>query len=258
MPKIYLSPSTQEYNKYYDGNGNEEYYMNLIADAMEPYLEASGISYTRNDPDEGLSKAIAQSNSGNYDLHLALHSNASPDSLSGTLRGTDFYYYTVSQNGKRAATVLADNFKSIYPAPELVKTIPTMILAEVRRTRNPAVLAELAYHDNAQDAEWLRSNIEEIARNLVQGLCEYFGINFVDIKSPEPSPDYERVGVVTTNGGRLNIRARPSTDSAVIAQIPNGIRVSIIEKVGNWYIVEYDGVIGFVNSDYITLLTREG
>ena len=41
MPLIYLSPSTQEFNPYVNG-GNEEYYMNLIADAMVPYLEASG------------------------------------------------------------------------------------------------------------------------------------------------------------------------------------------------------------------------
>ena len=34
MPTIYLSPSTQEFNPY-SGGGNEEYYMNLIADAME-------------------------------------------------------------------------------------------------------------------------------------------------------------------------------------------------------------------------------
>ena len=51
MPSIYLSPSTQEYNLYYDGAGSEEYYMNLIADAMEPYLTASGIVFTRNTPD---------------------------------------------------------------------------------------------------------------------------------------------------------------------------------------------------------------
>lgn len=30
MPKVYLSPSLQEYNPYVDG-GNEEYYMNLVA-----------------------------------------------------------------------------------------------------------------------------------------------------------------------------------------------------------------------------------
>lgn len=38
MPRIFLSPSTQEYNPYITGNGSEEYFMNLIADAMEPYL----------------------------------------------------------------------------------------------------------------------------------------------------------------------------------------------------------------------------
>ena len=37
MPTIYLSPSTQEFNPY-NGGGNEEYYMNLIADAMEEML----------------------------------------------------------------------------------------------------------------------------------------------------------------------------------------------------------------------------
>ena len=47
MPKIYLSPSAQEFNHYVDG-GNEEYYMNLIADAMEPYLTAGGIDFSRN------------------------------------------------------------------------------------------------------------------------------------------------------------------------------------------------------------------
>ena len=58
MPKVYLSPSLQEYNPYVDG-GNEEYYMNLIADAMEPYLIASGIEVDRNRPDMTLSQAIA-------------------------------------------------------------------------------------------------------------------------------------------------------------------------------------------------------
>ena len=43
MPKIFLSPSAQEFNRYVDG-GTEEYYMNLVADAMEPYLYASGIA----------------------------------------------------------------------------------------------------------------------------------------------------------------------------------------------------------------------
>ena len=132
MPKIYLSPSLQEYNPYVDG-GNEEYYMNLIADAMEPYLNSSGIQFTRNEPSQKLSQAIAQSNAGNYDLHLALHSNAAPPALSGQIRGTDVYYYDGSAKGKRAAEIIANNFKAIYPDPNKVKTL------EIATAQNPGV-----------------------------------------------------------------------------------------------------------------------
>ena len=78
MPRIFLSPSTQEYNPYITGNGSEEYFMNQIADAMEPYLLANTIRFTRNTPDMTAASSIRASNAGNYDLHLALHSNAAP------------------------------------------------------------------------------------------------------------------------------------------------------------------------------------
>lgn len=55
MPSIFLSPSTQEKNPYVIG-GTEEQYMNLVADAMEPYLRASGIRFTRNNPEESVSQ----------------------------------------------------------------------------------------------------------------------------------------------------------------------------------------------------------
>lgn len=69
MPRVYLSPSLQEYNLYVNG-GTEEEITNLIADAMEPYLLASGIEFTRNRPEMSLGEAIAASNAGNYDLHF--------------------------------------------------------------------------------------------------------------------------------------------------------------------------------------------
>ena len=51
MSVIYLSPSTQDWNAYVTGSGSEEYNMNLIADALEPYLLANGIRWKRNRPD---------------------------------------------------------------------------------------------------------------------------------------------------------------------------------------------------------------
>ena len=127
MPRIYLSPSLQQNNPYVIG-GSEEYYMNLVADAMEPYLLSSGIAFTRNDPEQTLSQVIAQSNAGDYDLHLALHSNAAGEANAGQVRGTDVYYYTNSTEGKRAADIIAENFKNIYPDPSRVRSVPTSSL----------------------------------------------------------------------------------------------------------------------------------
>ena len=180
MPSVFLSPSLQEWNPYING-GNEEYFMNLVTDAIEPYLTASGISFARNTPTQTLSQAIAQSNAGNYDLHLAIHSNAAGAANSGNVRGTDVYYYPTSSRGKRAADIIAENYKDIYPLPDRVKTVATTSLAELKRTKAPAVLIETAYHDNLADAEWIQENIGAIGRNLAQSIAEFLGVPFVDL-----------------------------------------------------------------------------
>lgn len=180
MPSVFLSPSLQEWNPYING-GNEEYYMNLIADAIEPYLKAAGIDYARNSPSQTLSEAIAQSNAGSYDLHLAIHSNAAGAGSSGTVRGTDVYYYPTSAKGKRAAEVIAENFRDIYPLPDRVRTVSSSSLAELKRTKAPAVLIETAYHDNLSDAEWIQENIGLIGRNLARSIAEILGVTFVEL-----------------------------------------------------------------------------
>ena len=179
MPTIYLSPSTQEYNQYVTG-GNEEYYTNLIADAMVPYLRASGISFIRNDPGGTVSDSIANSNANNIDFHLAIHSNAAPPNLAGMLRGPDVYYYRDSTRGRNDAEIIANNLTMIYPLPELVAAVPTTTLAELRRTRAPAVLVEVAYHDNYEDATWIINNIEAIGENLALSVADILGVPFIE------------------------------------------------------------------------------
>jgi N-acetylmuramoyl-L-alanine amidase len=180
MPSVFLSPSLQEWNPYVNG-GSEEYYMNLVADAVEPYLTASGISYARNTPSQTLSQAIAQSNAGSYDLHLAIHSNAAGSANSGRVRGTDVYYYPTSRKGRRAAEIIADNWQDIYPLPDRVKTVASSTLAELKRTKAPAVLIETAYHDNLADAEWIQENIGVIGRSLAMSIAQFLGVPFVDV-----------------------------------------------------------------------------
>lgn len=246
MPRIYLSPSTQEGNMYVIG-GSEEYYMNLIADAMIPYLLSSGIQYTRNSPGMSASQAIAQSNSGNYDLHLALHSNAAPEGQYGTYTGVDVYYSPISIRGRRAADIFVRNLKSIYPNPSKVRAITTTTIGEVTQTRAPAVFLELGYHDNVGDANWVADNIERIARNLVLSLAEYFGIPFVEPMTP-------RMGTVSLSSGTLNLRSRPSRTSRVITSIPNGAVVTVVGQWQDWYVVNYRGLVGYVASRYVNLM----
>ena len=242
MPIIYLSPSTQEFNQYV-GGGNEEQYMNLLADAMEPYLAASGIRFERNTPDMTAASSISASNRGNFDFHLALHSNAS-GGTAGAVRGAEFYYYPGSSGGKRFADIAAENFQLIYPLPDMVRTVPTTSLGEVTRTRAPSLLVEVAYHDNPEDAQWIRDNIEAMAANLVYSLTEYFGIPF---NTPQPIV----TATVATRGSNLNVRYGPSTDTSIVGSIPNGSEVVVYAQIPGWAVLGYNGVVGYVSSQYL-------
>ncbi len=247
MPKIFLSPSTQEYNQYITGAGSEEYFMNLLADAMEPLLLANGIQYVRNDPQGTVSTSIQQSNAGSYDFHLALHSNASGPGSEGRNRGIIAFYYPGSVNGQRAAELFASALREIYPLPDRVTTRSAANLTELRRTKAPAVLLEIGYHDNAADAQWIAEHINLIAQTLVKAMTEYFGLPYV-----YPGPSQPGLAV-TDSGGPVNLRAYPSAEGQVLTQIPCGATVTVFGQYRGWYVVLYNDTIGYANSAFIRL-----
>ena len=245
MPSVYLSPSTQEYNPYITGAGSEEYFMNLITDAMEPYLTANTIRFGRNTPEMTAASSIRQGNAGNYDFYLALHSNASTDgSREGAVRGIIAFYYPGSANGRRAADIFVRNLKSVYPLPEKVYARSTTTLGEVRQPRMPAVLLELGYHDNYADAAWVENNMDAIARELARSLTEYFGLPFI-----EPQPVVQ--GTVSTSGSPLRLRAYPSAAGQTIALMPNGASVTVYGAWQGWNVVHYNGSVGYAAEAYI-------
>lgn len=244
MPIIYLSPSTQESNLYVTGTGTEEDWMNRLADAMIPYLNSCGIRYRRNTPDMTAGSSIRQANQGYYDFYLALHSNAAGEGSYGRVRGTIVFYYPTSTQGQRAAQIFANNLKQIYPEPRLVVTRATTSLGEVRDPKFPSVLIEIAYHDNYEDTHWIENNLTEIARNLVLSLTDYFDIPFI-----WPVTPWE--GTVRLTSGTLNLRSRPETDAAIIANMPNGARVTVYGSYNGWYVVHYGDLVGYAAAQYI-------
>ena len=57
--------------------------------------------------------------------------------------------------------------------------------------------------------------------------------------------------VVCTNGSNLRIRAQPNTQSRIVARIPNGEKVSVLESGYKWDKVFYKNTIGYVYNSYL-------
>lgn len=243
MANVFLSPSTQEFNTALSGR-SEEYYMNLIADAMIPYLRASGISYGRNNRNMTTQESVNTANSGDYDFYLAIHSNASGELFSGQSQGAEIYYYPGSINGRRAADIFANNYKEIYPNDENIRIIPNPNYIELNKTKMPAILFEVAYHDNITDFNWLRNNINRIAENLSLSLADYFRVEF---RKPLPYA----IGTVNTSGGRLNIRRFPSVDAEVTGSLADNDKVRIYNNENGWFKIQANGKEGYVSSSFI-------
>ena len=63
------------------------------------------------------------------------------------------------------------------------------------------------------------------------------------------------IGLVESNG--LRLRAKPNTDAEILATAAYGDQVVIIRKVNDWYLVDYNLLIGYVHSDYVSVKERE-
>ena len=59
--------------------------------------------------------------------------------------------------------------------------------------------------------------------------------------------------MVDVEWGSLNIRARPNTSSAIIAQAPDGAPITILNTADGWYLVNYNGTIGYASGEFVTL-----
>lgn len=244
MPIIYLSPSTQEWNEYVTGSGSEEYNMNLLADALEPYLLSNGIQFRRNKPEMTAASSIREANNGYYDFYLALHSNGAPEGRYGQERGIIAFYYPGSSQGQRAAELIAEKLREIYPLPNKVTTRATTTLGEVRQPRFPAVLVEIGYHDNYADATWVEGHMDAIAQQLARALTEFFGLPFIYPMTPLE-------GTVTVSYGTLNLRSYPSSTGTILANMPDGAAVTVYGEWEGWYVVHYGDYVGYAAAAYI-------
>ena len=51
----------------------------------------------------------------------------------------------------------------------------------------------------------------------------------------------------------MNIRSGPGTKNHVVGMVVKGKRVTVHEKIGDWYRITYNGINGYVHGSYIQI-----
>ena len=77
------------------------------------------------------------------------------------------------------------------------------------------------------------------------------------IPTPSPTPDISKIpGTVALVRveSKLNLRERPSVKSPVLAEIPAGAAVQVLQRVSEWSQIIYADQTGWVDSDYIEIV----
>ena len=102
---------------------------------------------------------------------------------------------------------------------------------------------------------------EDIAELLSSLFGSQVGITVTDdgiqIANDTEETETTQTGIVTTNGGNLNVRTGAGLDNTAFTQLPNGTTVEVIGKDGDWIKILLPERVGYVYSDYLTVSDAE-
>lgn len=182
MFKVYLSPSTQENNFGVSDYGTEEARMNAAADVTAKELTRTGqfIIY-RNRPTMALNEVIKDSDNIKPNIHVAIHSNA----FNSKGRGVLGLYWS-------GGGIASDSYKLTKAVHDEVLNISGIDngmragtgLAETDRVKATSTIIEVGFHDNADDAQWIKDNVKNIGIAIAKGICKYCNVPYVPYVTP--------------------------------------------------------------------------
>lgn len=172
--KIFLSPSDQTSNAYAAGNTNEAVQCGKIAEACKTALERCGFETMLIHYDTMANKC-AKADIWGADLYVPIHTNAH----NGKTTGTRLFYYNKTSEGYEACRAVFNTLAPITPGTsENISAYPS--LYEVKTPEAPTVYVEADFHDVASVAEWIIANTEAIGEAICEGICNHFGVKYVE------------------------------------------------------------------------------
>ncbi len=171
----YINPSNQGANIGIGSYGSEQEQMYALALEITPHLDRAGVSFVVPERSASLSQRVRQSNELGCCFHLALHSNAGGK---GQAHGPVALYY--SDTGRTFAQNLVDTLLALgQKSNRSYHTKQEKSLYELRKTKAPAVLLEVDFHDSPVGAEFIMKRRGEIAETIAKVIIEADGKAFV-------------------------------------------------------------------------------
>ncbi|MFC2768720.1 MAG: N-acetylmuramoyl-L-alanine amidase [Mitsuokella sp.] len=143
-----------------------------VADLAEGYLKAAGVTVVGNLQDDSLAAITDAANESGADVFVSIHCNAA----SPAAQGTEVCIYPGSAEGEKlGGCILAQITDALGTANRglKVRTPGVNGLYVLSHTDMPAVLVELAFISNEEDAELLSGRQDGFARAIARGVTDY-------------------------------------------------------------------------------------
>ena len=139
-----------------------------VADLVEHYLVAAGVEVVGNLQDDSLYAITSAANESEADIFVSIHCNA----FNGEAHGTETLIYSEGGRAEQLASCIQRQIvDSLDTTDRGLKERPELIV--LRATDMPAVLVELAFIDNGDDAELLMTRQDDFARAIARGVTDY-------------------------------------------------------------------------------------
>lgn len=172
--KVYLSPSDQRRNTYAYGNTTEDVQCGKVATACSVALKRCGID-VKIGQYATMAVRCAESDAFGADLHVPIHSNA----FNGKVGGTRIMCYKFGSKGHEACKSIFNRLAPLTPGDsENISEHPE--LYEIKNPKAPTAYIETDFHDVPSIAQWIIENTTLIGETIAHGICDYFGVKFVE------------------------------------------------------------------------------
>ncbi|ENJ9655631.1 N-acetylmuramoyl-L-alanine amidase [Clostridium botulinum] len=192
---------------------------------------------------DSLSYRTNTANNNNVDLYVSIHFNA----FNGNAYGTEVFTY----GGKELpqARAVLNNICALGYTNRGLKDGSNLYV--LKHTKAKAMLIECCFCDNAGDMN--RFNAENMTNSIVKGLVG------TTVSTPSQPPTNNNIGWINLDGktgtictpSGVNVREKKSTSSRILGALPNGAKVNLYRKEGDWAHIYYPPHGGYVYGKYI-------